>query len=79
MTSQLKETVLQLLGEIDNEQVLELIKNDIEYFTSEGVDISDGLNHSQFELLVNLANETDTDYTISEDEFIKSTSKWRTQ
>jgi|GEM_PF-3070184 len=79
MASQLKETVLQMIGGIENEQVLELIKNDIEYFSSEGMDITDGLNTQQLNELANLAQEPDTAYTLSEDEFIKATAKWRTQ
>ena len=79
MASQLKETVLKMIGGIENEQVLELIKNDIEYFSSEGMDITDGLNTQQLNELTNLAQEPDTAYTLSEDEFIKATAKWRTQ
>jgi hypothetical protein len=79
MTSSLKEKVLQMIGGIEDEQVLELIKNDIEYFSSDGTDIIDGLNTHQLNELKNLAQGPDTDYTLSEDEFIKATAKWRTQ
>ena len=78
MASQLKQKVLEMINGIENDQVLELIKNEIEYFSTEGVDITDGLNANQLNQLTNLAQEPDTHYTLSEDEFIKATAKWRT-
>ena len=79
MKFSLKEKVIQMIGGIEDEQVLELIKSDIEYFSSEGTDVTDGLNARQLNELNSLAQEPDTAYTLSEDEFIKATAKWRSQ
>jgi hypothetical protein len=79
MASDIKSEVLQLVQAIDDEQLLQLLKADIEYFTEKDLDITDDLQPSEKEELRALANEPDTFDTLSEEEFINATAKWRTR
>lgn len=72
----LKEEVLQMISSITNEQLLELVKADIEYFNKEE-DILDELNFRDKEELLNLVNEPDEKDTLTEDEYKAATARWR--
>jgi hypothetical protein len=72
----LKEEVLQMVSSITNEQLLELVKADIEYF-NKNEDVLDELNFRDREELLNLINEPDEKDTLTEDEYKAATAKWR--
>ena len=72
----LKEEVLQMVSSITNEQLLELVKADIEYFNKDE-DVLDELNFQDREELLNLVNEPDEKDTLTEDEYKAATAKWR--
>lgn len=74
----LKEQVLQMVSSINDEQLLELVKADIEYF-NKSEDIFDELNSKEREELFNLINEPDEKDTLTEDEYKAATTKWRTK
>jgi hypothetical protein len=69
--------VLSLVAQIEDENLLELLKADIEFF-KEG-DITDGLSESEVEELENLANEPDDVNVTSQEEFKQLTDKWRSK
>jgi hypothetical protein len=73
----IKEQVLQMISDIEDEQLLALIKADIEYFSNKETDILDELNDAEREELMNLINEPDEKDTLSEDEYKAATAKWR--
>jgi len=73
----LKEQVLQMVLAIEDEQLLELVKADIEYFNNKETDILDELNDADKEELLNQVNEPDEKDTRSEEEYKAATAKWR--
>jgi Mg/Co/Ni transporter MgtE len=77
--SPLKEQVLEMVSSINDEQLLELVKADIEYFSDKNTDILDDLNNTDREELLNLLNEPDEKDTLTEDEYKAATAKWRTK
>ena len=74
----LKQQVLEMVSTIDDEQLLELVKAEIEYFRNKDTDILDELNDADKEELLNLINEPDVKDTLTEDEYRAATAKWRT-
>ena len=77
--SSLKQQVLEMVSTIDDEQLLELVKADIEYFSNKEIDIIDELNDADKEELLNLINEPDEKDTLTEEEYKTATAKWRTK
>ena len=77
--SSLKQQVLEMVSTIDDEQLLELVKADIEYFGNKEIDIIDELNDADKEELLNLINEPDEKDTLTGDEYKTATEKWRTK
>ncbi|HEX5155197.1 MAG TPA: hypothetical protein VFW07_27335 [Parafilimonas sp.] len=75
----LKEEVLHMVSSIEDEQLLQLVKADIEYFSNKEKDILDELNEADREELLNLLNEPDKKDILFEDEYIALTAKWRTK
>lgn len=75
--SALKEEILQLVATIDDENLLELVKADIEYFRNKKADILDELSESDKKELLDMLNEPDEKDTISEDDFKAATEQWR--
>ena len=77
--SSLKQQVLEMVSTIDDEQLLELVKADIEYFSNKEIDIIDELNDADKEELLILIDEPDEKDTLTEDEYKTATAKWRTK
>lgn len=73
----IKEQVLQMVSEIDDQQLLKLIKADIEYFRNKETDILDELNDADKTDLLKLINEPDEKDALTEDEYNAATAKWR--
>ncbi len=73
----LKEKVLQMISVTEDENLLALVKADIQYFNDKETDILDDLYYSDKEELLNLSNEPDEKDTLSEAGFKEATSKWR--
>ena len=68
-----------MVSTIDDEQLLELVKADIEYFSNKEIDIIDELNDADKEELLILIDEPDEKDTLTEDEYKTATAKWRTK
>ncbi len=64
MSSQIKNEVLTLVQTLEDENLLRLLKADIEYFNKPGNDITDGLSAEDMDELRRLSNEPDTTKTI---------------
>ncbi len=80
MLSNLKQELLDKITATEDENLLLLIKTDIEYFTREGAaDITDSLTPEEKEELITLANEPDEKDTHNLEEFRKATQRWRTR
>ncbi len=75
----LKQQVLQMISSTEDENLLELVKADIQYFNNKEADILDDLHYSDKEELLNLANEPDEKESLSEAEFKEATARWRTK
>ena len=75
----LKEQVIEMVSAIEDPQLLELVKADIEYFGNKATDILDELYYADKEELLSLANEPDEKDTITEEEFKEATARWRTK
>jgi hypothetical protein len=73
----IKDQVLQMISETNDEHLLELIKADIEYFSNKGTDILDELNAVHRNELLKLIDEPDEKDTLTEDEYKAATAKWR--
>ncbi len=65
-----------MVSAIEDERLLELIKADIEYFSSKENDILDELNDANKEELLNQLNEPDEKDTLTEEEYKAATAKW---
>lgn len=79
MLSDIKNEVLTLVQSIENEDLLQLLKADIEFFNEPEVDITDDLSAEDLDELRELANERDTKDSLSEEEFKQLTDRWRTK
>jgi hypothetical protein len=79
MASPIKDEVLLLVESLEDENLLQLLKADIEYFNKPGIDITDGLSEEEIDELRKLSNEPDTDNALTEAEFHELTAKWRTK
>jgi len=80
MTSNLKQEVLDKIIATEDEDLLQLIKTEIEYFTHEdSADITDSLTPEERAELITLANEPDEQDVQTLEEFEKATQKWRTK
>ena len=55
----LKQQVLQMISSTEDENLLELVKADIQYFNNKKADILDDLYYSDKEELMNRASEPD--------------------
>lgn len=75
----LKEPVLQMVSSIKDNQVLELVKAEIEYFNDKNTDILDELNYADRKELINFAEEPEGKDTLTEEEYKEATAKWRTK
>ncbi len=73
----LKEKVLQMISATEDENLLELVKANIQHFNDKKTDILDDLCYSDKEELLNLINEPDEKDTLSEPEFKDAISRWR--
>jgi hypothetical protein len=75
----LKEEVLQLVTALDDENALALLKAEIEYINSDGqLDVIDELSPNDKDELMGLINEPIEKDTITHEEYLKATARWRT-
>ncbi|MBI1780139.1 MAG: hypothetical protein HYR66_02035 [Sphingobacteriales bacterium] len=76
--AKLKKELVNLIENIDNEEMLSLLKEDIVFYGKvENRDITDSLTKVQLKELKALSEEDDLKETQSLSEFKKATGKWR--
>ena len=73
----LKKEVIEMVSGIDDNNLLELIKADIEHFKDNKTDILDDLSYEDQQELMQLADEPDEKDTLSDEEFKAITARWR--
>ena len=75
---ELKKELVSCIEEIDDEELLHLLKEDFVFFGKvKDVDITDGLNEDQLNELTELAEEDETKDIDSLDAFKNATDRWR--
>ena len=74
----LKEEVLQMVALLEDENALAIVKAEIEYINNKGeLDTFNGLSPADRVELMELINEPDEKDTVSHDEYLKATARWR--
>jgi hypothetical protein len=80
MSSTLKQELIEKISATEDETLLQLLKEDYDYFTGEGgQDILDELSSEDRAELISLLNEPFGHETESYKDFKKATDKWRTK
>lgn len=80
MASTLKQELIEKSATTDNEDLLQILKADYDYFTNEGTkDVLDELSPEDKSELMNMLNEPFGKETESYEDFKKATDKWRTK
>jgi len=80
MYSVIKQELLDKIAATDDENLLQLIKEEIDYFTGEGKnDVLDELSPDDQEDLKSLLNEPFGHETETHEDFKMATQKWRTK
>ncbi len=76
MSADIKQEVLQMVQSIDNEDLLQLLKLEIEYFI-QSEEITSHLTSDDFQELKALADEPEDKEFVTQEEFTKITARWR--
>lgn len=80
MSSTLKEELIAKIIATENNELLQILKADYDYFTGEGNnDILDELSTEDKSELLNMLNEPFGNETESYEDYKKATDKWRTK
>lgn len=79
MNEKIKEEIIQLLQNVDDENYLEVLKEDLVEYKVNQKSIVDDLSPEDLEELKSLAEEDDFKDTISEEELFKSLARWNTK
>ncbi len=76
MSITIKEQLLEKIKSTDNENLLQLLNTDFDFF-SKNSDITDGLDEDEINELRQIVNEPDDKDTISLEEYKEITATWR--
>ncbi len=80
MATTLKQELIDKISATEDENLLQLLKNDYDYFTGVGKpDVTDELSSEDLEELKNLLNEPFGHETESYEDFKMAVDKWRTK
>lgn len=80
MATTLKQELINKISSTEDEDLLQLLKNDYDYFTGIGKpDVTDELSVEDLEELKNILNEPFGHETQSYEDFKKAIDKWRTK
>ena len=72
----LKEQLVKKIESTKNENLLQLLNIDFDYFTGTG-DITDGVSKDEINELQQMVNEPDDKDTLSRKEYRQATAAWR--
>ena len=76
MAEDIKSKIYRLLDAIEDESILQMVAEDISYYTG-GKDIIDDLDADQQQELNEAIQEIDNKETIDWNDFVKEMSKWK--
>jgi hypothetical protein len=80
MSNTLKQDLIDKISDTEDENLLQLLKDDYDYFTGVGKpDITDELSQEDLEELRSLLNEPFGHETESYEDFKKAINRWRTR
>jgi len=80
MSTSLKQELIDKISATEDEDLLQLLKEDLDYFTGVGKpDIVDELSQEDLSELKNLLNEPFGHETESYEDFKKAIDRWRTK
>lgn len=80
MNSSIKQSLLDKIQSIEDEDLLVHLNSEVNYFTKKNLaDVTDSLSNEDFEELSNLMKEPFGEDTVSLDEYKKATARWRTK
>ena len=78
--SDLKKELVSYIENIDDEELLSLIKEDVVFYGEvKNKDITEGLSDEQLKELKAISEEDDAKDTQTQDEFKNATQQWRTK
>ncbi len=75
--SSIKQELIEKISSTDNQDLLEILKADCDYFTEGNKDVLDELSDKDRNELTNMLNEPFGYETESYEDFKKATDKWR--
>ena len=79
MSENLKQELIDKISSTDDENLLQLLKADYDYFTDQFKDVTDDLAPEDKSELINLVNEPFGQDTMSQDELDEAIRQWRTK
>jgi hypothetical protein len=79
MSENLKKELIDKISSTDDENLLQLLKADYDYFTDQSKDVTDELSPEDKSELINLVSEPFGQDTISQDELDEAIRQWRTK
>jgi hypothetical protein len=78
-TAKLKKELHACIENTQDIVLLQMVKEDIIYYSNNGTDVTDMLSAKQLKELQALAQEPDTDDSMTLTDYKKATGKWRTK
>ena len=79
MPANLKQELIDKISSTNDENLLQLLKADYDYFADQAKDVTDELSHEDKSELINLASEPFGQDTISQNELDEAIRQWRTK
>lgn len=79
MPNNLKQELIDKISSTNDENLLQLLKADYDYFVDQNKDVTDELSVEDKSELINLVNEPFGQNTISQDELDEAIRQWRTK
>lgn len=79
MNENLKQELIEKISSTNDENLLQLLKADFDYFNDQTKDVTDELSPEDKSELINLVNEPFGENTLSQDELDEAIRQWRTK
>lgn len=79
MNDKIKEEIIELLQNVDDENYLQVLKEDLVEYKTNQKDVLDDLSPEDLADLKQIAEEDDFKDTITEEELFKSLARWNTK
>ena len=79
MNENLKQELIEKISSTNDENLLQLLKADFDYFNDQTKDVTDELSPEDKSELINLVNEPFGENTLSQGELDEAIRQWRTK